>query len=88
MEPEFSLNQRQTSDQMAGQHPKCIAREGSGLETGLITGTRQKLFAKPLHLTVEKARLSEVNFYYCIHRSSLVDTILSKINLVHIIYPV
>jgi hypothetical protein len=48
---------------MAGQHPKCIAQEGSGLETHPITGTRQKdgtLFAKRLYLTVEEARLSEV----------------------------
>jgi hypothetical protein len=63
MEPEFSLNQT-SSDQMAGQHQKCIAREGSGLETGLITGTRQKLFAKPLHLTVEEVPLSEVKWIF------------------------
>jgi hypothetical protein len=38
--------------------------DGSGLETGPITGTRQKDMACPVHLTVEEARLREVKLLW------------------------
>jgi hypothetical protein len=51
---------------MAAQHPKCIAREGKWTgdrpDHGHKTERDGILFAKPLHLTVEEERLSEVKY--------------------------